>query len=192
METQAMSQPPLTDEEIVAFRKMRDRQDILDCLHRYTRGIDRFDRELMASAYHPDALDQHGVADAEAGAFCDWAIGWHGEFQSRHQHIISNSTIEIDGDVAHGETYYVFWGENRAGPPSLCFGRYLDRFEKREGRWAIAHRVCVNELIGQFVKAEIPDEWAKAAFSTGPVRRDKSDISYQRPLTNGKPATSEA
>jgi ketosteroid isomerase-like protein len=181
-----MAEETLSAELIAFVRQAKDRQDIMDCLHRYTRGVDRHDRALMLSAYHPDAIDQHGVADAIAGDFCDWAIGWHGEYQTRHQHIIGNMTIDLDGDTAHVESYYSFWGENREGPPSLCFGRYVDRFEKRDGRWGIAHRVCLNEIIGHFIAAELPEQWAREATSTGPIARDKSDISYQRPLTNGK------
>jgi ketosteroid isomerase-like protein len=175
------------DADLLAFvRQAKDRQEIMDCLHRYTRGIDRHDRALMLSAYHPDAYDEHGVAEGGPEAFCDWAIGWHGEFQTRHQHIITNTTIDLDGDTAHAETYYSFWGENRQGPPSLCFGRYIDRFEKRDGRWGIAHRVCVNEIVGQFVAAELPEEWGTALESTGPNRRDRGDVSYVRPLVRGK------
>ena len=182
----------MLDAELVDFvRAAKDRQEILDCLHRYTRGVDRHDKALMLSAYHPDALDQHGVAEGRAEAFCDWAIGWHGEFQTRHHHVIGNHTVELDGDVAHGETYYFFWGENRQGPPSLCFGRYIDRFEKREGRWAIAHRVCLNEKIGCFVDADLPEDWARAAASTGPATRDRSDLSYVRPLRDGRVSSAD-
>ncbi|MEJ0045195.1 MAG: nuclear transport factor 2 family protein [Rhodospirillales bacterium] len=91
-------------------------------MHRYTRGVDRADRELMLSAYHEDAKDEHGVANLGAAAFVDWAINWHGEFQTRHQHIVTNHTVELDGDIAHSETYYTFWGINREGPPTLAFG----------------------------------------------------------------------
>jgi len=176
------------DPELIAFlRQQKDRQEIMDCLLRYTRGVDRNEPALMASAYHPDAIDQHGAApDMAPVPFVEWAIGWHRDAQTRHQHIITNSSIEFDGDSAHVETYYIFWGDNREGPPSLCFGRYLDRFEKRGGRWGIAHRVCVNELVGAFEKVELPEEWARALASTGPIARDKNDISYQRPLTDGK------
>ena len=175
------------DEELGAFvRQAKDRQEILDCLHRYTRGVDRHDKALMLSAYHPDALDEHGVAEAEAEAFCDWAIGWHGQFQTKHQHIITNHTVELDGDTAHAETYYIFWGENREGPPTLAFGRYIDRLEKRNGRWAIAHRVCLNKKIGQFLATDVGEEFAEAAASTGPSTRDRNDLSYVRPLVSGK------
>ena len=181
-----MADTELTPDLIAFLRDQKDRAEILAALHRYTRGVDRHDRELMLSAYWPDAFDEHGVAEDYAAGFVDWAIGWHGEHQTKHHHAISNHTVEIDGDVAHGETYYAFWAENRQGPPSLCFGRYIDRFERRDGRWAIAHRVCLNEKIGYFVEAELSPEWAQAAVSTGPASRDKRDLSYVRPLSSGK------
>ncbi len=37
-----------------------DREAIRDCLLRYARGVDRFDRELIVSAFHPGAIDVHG------------------------------------------------------------------------------------------------------------------------------------
>lgn len=135
-----MTDVQLTPDLIAFIREQKDRADIQACLLRYTRGVDRHDRALMLSAYWPDAFDEHGVAEGHAAEFVDWAIGWHGEYQTRHQHIIANHNVEIDGDTAHGETYYIFWGENRMGPPTLAFGRYVDRFEKRDGEWRIAHR----------------------------------------------------
>jgi ketosteroid isomerase-like protein len=175
------------DEDLVAFiRRTKDRQEILDCLHRYARGFDRHDKALMLSAYHPDAISQHGIADGNAESFCSWAIGWHRVFQTRHQHIIANHSVEVDGGTAHAETYYIFWGENREGPPSLCFGRYIDRFEKRDGRWGIAHRVCINEKVGCFADAKPPEDWVRSAASIGPSTRDRNDLSYRRPLMDGK------
>jgi hypothetical protein len=177
--TETATLPP----DLVAFvREQADRQAILDCLHRYTRGVDRHDRALMLSAYHPDAWDDHGVAAGTAADFVDWAINWHHEFQTRHQHIITNHTVEIDGDTAHGETYYIFWGINRQGPPTLAFGRYIDRFEKRGGRWAIAYRVCINEHNTEGKAAQLPPEWQQMVESTGPNTRSKEDASYIRPL----------
>jgi ketosteroid isomerase-like protein len=180
-----MSDNDLTPELLAFIRQAADRQAILDSIHRYTRGVDRGDRALMLSAYHPDARDEHGVANLDAPDFVDWAIGWHNDAQLQHQHIVTNHTVELDGDTAHAETYYIFWGENREGPPTLAFGRYIDRFEKREGRWAIAHRVCVNQLVGRFETVDLPPEWRAALLSTGPSRRDRGDVSYQRPLVSG-------
>ncbi|GGC02998.1 hypothetical protein GCM10011494_21910 [Novosphingobium endophyticum] len=178
-----MADTKLTPELIAFVQEQKDRADILAALHRYTRGVDRHDRELMLSAYWPDAFDEHGVAEGVAAQFVDWALGWHHENQTRHQHIISNHTVEFDGDTAHGETYYIFWGENREGPPTLAFGRYVDRFERRDGEWRIAHRVCVNELSGQFIAPPISEAWKDMLYKSGPSRRDKGDVSYVRPLT---------
>jgi ketosteroid isomerase-like protein len=180
-----MAQDQFTPDMIAYIREAADRRAILDCIYRYTRGIDRADRGLMLSAYHEDAKDEHGVANLGADSFVDWAIKWHGEFQTRHQHIVTNHIVELNGDIAHGETYYTFWGINREGPPTLAFGRYIDRFEKRDGRWAIAPRVCVNEVVGNFSLADVPPQWRHELESTGPNRRDRGDISYQRPLVSG-------
>jgi hypothetical protein len=38
-----------------------DRQEILACELRYCSGVDRFDREMLLSAYHPGAMDDHGA-----------------------------------------------------------------------------------------------------------------------------------
>jgi len=178
-----MSDTQLTPELIAFVREQKDRADILQCLHRYTRGVDRHDRELMLSAYWPDAFDEHGVAEGGAAEFVDWALGWHREYQTLHQHIIANHVLDLDGDTAHGETYYIFWGENRMGPPTLAFGRYVDRFERRHGEWRIAHRVCVNEKAGLFMENRLPEAAEQLLHKSGPSRRDKGDISYVRPLT---------
>ncbi|HEY6868676.1 MAG TPA: nuclear transport factor 2 family protein [Novosphingobium sp.] len=181
-----MTDTTLTPDLLAFIREAKDRQEIHDCLLRYTRGVDRHDMELMKSAYHPDAWDEHGVAEGDPAAFCSWAIGWHAEFQTRHQHVINNHTVEIAGDTAHAETYYLFLAENREGPPTLAFGRYVDRLEKRAGKWAIAHRVCVNELAGAFTPVDMPAEYLAQMHSTGPDTRDKRDVSYVRPLTKDR------
>lgn len=178
-----MPETTLTPDLIEFIRQAKDRQEIHDCLLRYTRGVDRHDMELMKSAYHPDAWDEHGVAEGDPVVFCNWAIGWHGEFQHRHQHVINNHTVELDGDIAHGETYYLFVADNKEGPPTLAYGRYVDRFEKRDGKWAIAHRVCVNEYAGSFNAVEMPAEYLAAMKATGPDTRNRADVSYLRPLT---------
>ena len=103
-------------------------------------------------------------------------------------HVLTNA---IGANItAHGETYYLFLGENREGPPTISFGRYIDRFEKRDGVWAIAHRVCIIEKSGAFSDVEMTEEWLAAMRSTGPDTRDRSDISYVRPLTKDRPKVS--
>jgi hypothetical protein len=159
-----------------------DQQEILDCLHRYCRGVDRFDRDLLLSAYHPDAIDDHGAFVGGPEAFADWALAYHAEHQLSHHHMIFNTSIDWQGDVAHTETYWLFFGENRVKPNTLAVGRYLDRFERRAGKWAIAARVCLSEAVNNLQATELPESYRRMLMSNGPSSRDRADRSWDRPL----------
>jgi hypothetical protein len=184
------------DQLCSAVAELQDRQAIHDCLMTYSRGVDRLDRELLLSVYHEDAIDDHGVFVGTPEEFADWAISMHTATHFSHQHCIFNSTVDLDGDVAHAESYYMFVGMNRQGTPlAMSGGRYLDRFEKRDGRWAIAARVCVRdwapltEIPEQLDQAamtvvkDLPEEIKDLMRSGSQPSRDRSDVSYERPLT---------
>jgi hypothetical protein len=187
----------VTPEELErTVAELADRQAINDCLMTYSRGIDRLDRELLISVYHEDAIDDHGVFVGNREEFADWAIAMHTATHLSHQHCIFNFTCDLDGDVAHTETYYMFVGMNQTGTPmAMSGGRYIDRLEKRDGRWAIAARVCVRdwaplekipEVMDQAAMTTVKglDERTKQLMRTGSQpRRDRADVSYQRPLT---------
>lgn len=174
---------------------LQDRQAIHDCLMTYSRGIDRLDRELLLSVYHDDAVDDHGVFVGTREQFVDWAFAMHRSTHISHQHAIMNYTCDLDGDVAHTEAYYMFLGMNQQGEPFVMSGgRYLDRFEKRKGRWAIAARVCVrdwaplDELATSLDQSKMTVVKNLDAATVGLMRsgsqpsRDRSDVSYDRPL----------
>ena len=76
-----------------------DRQAIRDCLASYCRAVDRMDRELLLSCYHPDALDDHGIFVGGPEAFADWVFDLQGRMQTSTQHIITNHLCELAGDV---------------------------------------------------------------------------------------------
>jgi hypothetical protein len=175
--------------------ELQDRQAIHDCLMNYSRGIDRHDRELLLSVYHEDAIDDHGVFVGTPEQFVDWALDMHSRTHLSHQHCILNYTCDLEGDTAHTEAYYMFIGMNQRGKPlAWSGGRYIDRFEKRDGRWAIVARVCIRdwapleeipEQLDQSTMTAVKnlDEATKTLMRTGPQpAADKSDPSYQRPL----------
>jgi hypothetical protein len=187
----------MTQEELErTVAELADRQAISDVLMTYSRGIDRLDRDLLLSVYHEDAIDDHGVFVGTPEEFVDWAIAMHTATHLSHQHCIFNVTCDLDGDVAHTESYYMFVGMNRAGDPlAMTGGRYIDRMEKRDGRWAIAARVCVRDWAplervpesmdpAEMTAVKGLDERTKELMRTGTrPRRDREDASYQRPLT---------
>lgn len=171
-----------------AVQQLIDRQEIYDCIVRYCSGVDRFDRELLLSVYHPDAWDDHGSFVGSAAEFADWAFAYHQKYQHGHKHYVLNHRCELDGDTAHTETYWIFAGRNKIGHPvSIHGGRYLDRFEKRDGKWAIAARKCIAEWHGTLGDVGMPQELLDALAGNGKAARDKSDPSYQRPLKVERP-----
>ncbi len=166
---------------VATVLELKSRQDIVDCIHRYCRGVDRFDRELVLSAYHPDAVDDHGLFVGLAADFVDWAFAYHREHQVSHHHSVFNHNCELAGDIAHTETYYLFEGVNKVGPVTLGGGRYIDRFERRSGKWAIAARICINEWVAELGSDPVPIDF-RTALSNCTSSRDRSDVSYSRPL----------
>ena len=160
-----------------------ERQDITDCLHRYSRGMDRFDKELLLSAYYPDAVDDHGTFVGSPAEFWDHFHAVHTKYNSGHHYSLSNISIDLQGDTAHVETYYLFESMNNDGSLTLHGGRYLDRFEKRAGQWKIATRVCILEWNGKLREVQYQPAVTAALAASGVSQRDRTDRSYERPLT---------
>lgn len=163
-------------------RALHDRQAIHDVVTRYCRGVDRQDKDLLTSCYHPDAIDDRGMFVGPPDELFDWTDPSHLSLFSTHQHIVCNHSCELDGDTAHCETYYVFAGMRKAdGQLSLSGGRYIDRMEKRDGVWKIAARKCLVEWLSENMVVE---GMAEVYAAVGKVARDRSDCSYDRPLMN--------
>ena len=126
-------------------RELYDRQKIREVVTNYCRGVDRMDRGLLLSCYHPDAIDDHGFFVGGPEAFWEWVNRYHNNAQASHQHIITNHTCDLDGETAHAETYWMMAGmDAKDFTLAIGGGRYLDRMEKRDGEWRIAARKCVS------------------------------------------------
>jgi len=157
--------------------ELLDREAIRECLIRYMRAVDRHDAELMATVYHPEALDDHTMYIGKGVEFGPVVNAFHASMWGAHTHFLSNARIELSGDSAHVESYFLAALRRKDNSSTdLSGGRYIDRFEKRKGEWKIAARVCVYEW------GQNPEE-IKAALSAFPLgRRDSSDLSNARPL----------
>jgi hypothetical protein len=164
-------------------REIYDRQKIRDVVINYCRGVDRMDRELLMSCYHPDAIDDHGFFVGGPEAFWEWVSHYHGNAQIGHQHIVTNHSCDLNGDVAHTETYWMFAATDAKDYSlSIGGGRYIDRMEKRNGEWRIAARKCVSEWGGIPTSSKVASEFTAMLRESGVVARDASDSSYERPL----------
>lgn len=174
----------ITPEKLARLEQLLDRQDIEDCLTRFSRGMDRFDREVYLSAFHPDAVMAAGPFVGSAAECYDWASVLHEQGQIATHHNLLNITCEINGDTAHTETYYLFVGRNRDDSNWIAGGRYIDRLERRNGEWKIALRTNAIEWSGMVPTMGIPFADVPDIFVNGAPSRNKQDPSYQRPLTN--------
>ena len=173
----------MTD-DLTRLHELLDRQDICDCLARFCRGMDRFDRELFLSAFHPDAVIAAGDFVGEPADLYDWARNMHEQGQVATQHGLLNNTCDIDGDTAHSETYYLFAARNRDQSNWIAGGRYFDRLERRAAGWRIALRTNVIEWSGILPTMPIPFADVPDIALNGISARDRTDPSYQRPLAN--------
>src|SRR3546814_18388330 len=63
-------------------------------------------------------------------------------------HIVGNGRVDIDGDIARSESYLVSCQDVLADgvrKTRIRAGRYVDRFERRNGTWKIAARTMIDE-----------------------------------------------
>ncbi len=115
---------------------------------RYCRGVDRLDAALMLSAYHDGATDDHGVFVGPASELCERVVRSHRRYAAT-MHCVLNHAIDIvDATHATGEVYnvtYLRTVTTEGNHLDTWWGRYLDTYEFRAGRWAITHRTCVHE-----------------------------------------------
>lgn len=170
------------------LQRLADRTEILDCLSRYARGVDRGDWDMVRASYHTDAIDQHGEYKGDIDGLMKWLdLRFAGIDNSMH--FLGQSFFDFAGrDFAFVETYFC---SRRLRPPTeaeqaglapedmMCreaWGRYLDHFERRDGQWRVARRIVVIEkgytsvALGGRRSPASPNTWGS---------RDGSDLSHR-------------
>ena len=156
--------------------RMLDRQQILDCVIRYARGLDRHDEEILASVFHEDAIDHHGDFTGTIDEFVPWANALHAATWAGHTHFLANNRVDIEGDEAQSETYVLYVLRRKDGTKiDLGGGRYVDRLEQRNGEWRIAARELVLDWRAE---ANAVDDQRSAGYPWGTW--NKTDPSYHR------------
>jgi hypothetical protein len=78
----------------------------------------------------------------------------------------------------------------------MSMGRYIDHFQKRNGEWRFYHRVTIIEANFELSESEAAAQMcAQMRASYGPAQptaRNRTDVSYQRPLRPRQPPRSQA
>ena len=157
------------------------RDEIRSVLVRYTRGVDRLDVELIDSTFFPDAIIEHGGMVFDGAHWGAAIVKTMTGACERSRHLIANQSIELDGDVAHSETYcdahLLINGPDGTHQLLNRAVRYVDQLERRNGEWRIVFRKTVLEWdrIDPIVERPAPLDYV------APLR-SRDDVSYLRPL----------
>lgn len=180
---------------------LNDRRDIFEASKRYTRGADRHDKDLVRTAFWPEATVSYGTP-MKLDEFVTWDDSRLAAYAG-HQHHITGQTIDIDGTTAHVESYVITFlvpRDKRAdgvGPATpgraltsqkslVGSGRFIERWEKREGEWKILVREYVEDLT---LQGETVDTCGtRGCLGTW----DRNDPSYLRPFNTLAPEERKA
>jgi hypothetical protein len=129
------------------IERLLAKQAIYELACTYSRGLDRLDPELLRSVFFEDALCDYGFYKGPPDAFIDFAMGALGNHAANH-HMVGNALIDIEGDEAFGEIYFQAYHKSMGASgfeDLIIAGRYIDRYEKRDGVWKIAYRSERND-----------------------------------------------
>lgn len=128
--------------------RLLDEREIHDVLVRYCRGVDRCDRPLIASCYHPDAIDDHGNWQTTGTTAAQHIYELVKPGEAAAMHFLGNVRIEVEGDTAFAESYVLaFRAFRREDQPYTRTRavRFVDRFTRRDGEWRITERVVADD-----------------------------------------------
>lgn len=160
----------------------QDWHEIEQLLARFCTAVDRMDFELLETCFWPGARTNFGAfVNGTVEEYLEYVASPDGlPGLDRTLHALSNVSYEVDGDVAHAESYVTAYHSAAPDHPwcqgfVVVWARYVDRLEKRDGRWAIAERTCVFEF-GRNLTTD--EEMELPPDQMG--RRDRSDLRYDR------------
>jgi hypothetical protein len=181
--------------------ELEAREQIRGVIARYSRAVDRTDPSVARQALWPDARFPFGPPQGAAEEFIDPLFGDYIEkVLAATHHMMGNTIIDLQGDVAFTETYAVAHHRSHPTPEGnaamlgaqnlhpenshkeleLIIGlRYLDRLEKRDGVWKIVNRRLVFDWSQQGVYSGIE---AGGLYEGTPLRgsRKDTDPSFRR------------
>ncbi|QUL37419.1 nuclear transport factor 2 family protein [Erythrobacter sp. JK5] len=132
---------------------LEDRAAIADIIAAYAHAIDRRRWKMMESLFHDDAQFQFGTVLGDWRGFVEQARAIIDPCLAT-QHQLGQVQFGFHGDsICHTETYMTAMHTIPAGYPvpdvfpdkgtvysAVIAGRYVDRFERRDGEWRIAQR----------------------------------------------------
>lgn len=117
-------------------------------LYNYCRSVDRLDVPLGHKVFHEDSYADFPSYKGPGQGWIDAVCVAHLDFL-HHSHQVTNIIIDVDGDKAGSEAYVT--ANLRQMVDGKLFNRmfsarYIDKWSKRNGHWAIDRRDCVVDF----------------------------------------------
>jgi hypothetical protein len=132
-----------------------DRDEIRRLQERYFRGTDRHDLELMKDCFWPEAEAEYGLWRGLAIELPAFSSPMLKSLYVNTTHLMAQCQADITGDIASSETYCMachhLADQGSQATVDIMWCRYIDRLEKREGEWRIAHRLFVVDQIQRLI-----------------------------------------
>jgi hypothetical protein len=160
--------------------EVADRLEITEVLARYCHAVDNGDLEMALGVYWPDATDHHGDHwDGNGQEYMRNLIGRFaatcppGSGRRACVHQLGGVLIAPGGPdgarVQCSFTAFVPREEDGAERLALLVGRFLDRFQRRDGEWRILERTVVNDFSRADLGGPIygPGSWQAGGYPAG-------------------------
>jgi len=159
-------------------REAADREALRHLVAAYGHGIDRRDWDLVLSLYHDDGTDDHTpYYTGSAAGYVAWLPGMMAQWRAT-SHVMLGALYAFDGDRAEGEVVARAWHLTLDGTRQfIAWGRYADRYERRQGIWRFAHRSFILDH-AEDLPAAAGDDFGSAGVDTGCAGAD--DPVYRR------------
>jgi hypothetical protein len=169
--------------EMTRLAELADKQAITEILYLYARGWDRMDEEAIRACFHPDSTHKHGGFEGASSDFIRFGLDACKEVRGM-SHLITNPLIVLKGDRAISECSFLAHHrrprtDGGEGEEDFFLkGRYLDRFERRDGVWKIARREGYHD----FERVELPADRSLRTAPADQLGRYKPDDALYRML----------
>lgn len=150
---------------------------IQELLLSYSRSNDLQDEEMLRNCFWPESEHKHGRFEGKSQDFVGFAMKILSTLHYCAHHI-SNISIQVEGNRAFSESYYLAHHRRNAktGGEEDVFmeGRYLDIFERRNGVWKIIRRHGISDYTSPPTPAATP----YAEWPAGHTVRNGNDAYY--------------